>query len=138
MKKRSIVISILIFFVLIGVIASRPREDDPVFKNLKVISKKVTNDEMDEIMDRITSDLGVNCIFCHEADRLGKDPTINFVSDKLENKRIARDMMRMTMKLNSKYFNSPTNSTMQIKGKIWCKTCHAGKPIPLLPFSKQQ
>ncbi len=138
MNKKSIVFSLLAGFVFVGIIASKPPgENKPVYKNLTVLSYKISEKDMDYVMETFSANLGVNCMFCHVANRDPKNFSIDYVSDKLENKRIAREMLRMSMRLNKKYFNKPLNSAMTTRGRIWCKTCHGGKPIPLLQYPKK-
>lgn len=123
-------------FTLLGILAAKPPEEEkPVYKNLKVLSKKISDDKMDFVMETFGAQLGVNCLFCHPGRKNGHDLRIDYVTDELRNKRIARDMLRMTMKLNKKYFNTNMDGTMNTLGVIWCKTCHQGSPVPMLPPS---
>jgi hypothetical protein len=131
------VLSGLAGFTLFGIPAARPPEEEkPVYKNLKVLSKKISDRDMDYVMESFNNELGVTCVFCHLATRDGYKFTIDYVTDTLENKRIARDMLRMTMKLNKKYFNTILTGIMTTRGRIWCKTCHQGIPVPILPLPK--
>ncbi len=133
-SKKMIVLSGLAACVLLGILAARaPEEEKPVYKNLKVLSKKISDENMDFVMESFGVQLGVNCVFCHPSTKIGNDFSIDYVTDKLENKRIARDMLRMTMQLNKKYFNIKLTRTMTNRGVIWCKTCHHGIPVPILP-----
>jgi hypothetical protein len=135
-KKKLIVGFILSSIILTGIIATKPpREEKPVYTNLKVLSKNISDENMDFVMESFNMQLGVNCLFCHMSKQKGYDFSFDFASDSLRNKRIARDMLRMTMKLNKKYFDTKLNGTMTTRGKIWCKTCHRGKPIPILKSS---
>ncbi len=135
--KKIIVLTGLTGFALFGIIAARPPEEEkPVYKNLKVLSKKISDKDMDFVMESFGVQLGVNCLFCHPGTQNGNDFTIDYATDELQNKRIARDMLRMTMKLNKKYFNLKLTGTMTTRGRVWCRTCHKGKPVPLLPPSK--
>jgi Photosynthetic reaction centre cytochrome C subunit len=135
--KKMIVLSGLAVFILLGILAARPPEEEkPVYKNLKVLSKKISDRDMDYVMESFSVHLGVNCIFCHPSTQNGYNFSIDYVTDKLENKRIARDMLRMTMQLNKKYFNIKLNRAMTTRGRIWCKTCHQGTPVPILPAPK--
>jgi hypothetical protein len=137
-KRKVIVGLILSSVVFTGILATKPpREEKPVYKNLKVLSKDISEENMDLIMEGFNVQLGVRCIFCHVHKEEGYIYTIDDASDSLLNKRIARDMMRMTMKLNKKYFNVKLNGRMTTQPRIWCKTCHRGKPIPILKSSLQ-
>lgn len=122
---------------LLGISAAKPaREEKPVYKNLKVLSKNISDDDMDYVMESFSVNLGVNCLFCHPGKMNGTKYTFDYVTDQLQNKRVARDMLLMTMKLNKKYFNSPMTGLVNTRGRIWCKTCHQGSPVPILPRVK--
>lgn len=130
--KKIVVISALTGFTLLGIIAARPPEEEKeVYTNLQVLSKKISDKDMDYVMESFNVHLGVNCMFCHVHYSKGIEFSFDYASDSLENKRIARDMLRMTMKLNKKYFNTKLNGLMQTRGRIWCRTCHQGKPVPI-------
>ena len=132
--KKIIALCGLSGFVLLGIIAARPPEkEEPVYKNLQVLSKKISDKNMDFVMESFGVQLGVNCLFCHPGRKNGNEFTIDYATNELQNKRIAREMLRMTMKLNKKYFNIKLTGTMITRGRIWCKTCHRGLAIPLLP-----
>ena|SRR5579863_9046312 len=136
-NKKIIVLSGLTGFVLFGIIAGKPhREEKPVYKNLHVLSKNISDDDMDFVMESFSVNLGTNCLFCHPGKQNGTEYTFDYVTDELRNKRIARDMLSMTMKLNKKYFNIKLTGLMNTRGRVWCKTCHQGSPVPLLPPQK--
>jgi hypothetical protein len=136
-NKKIIVLSGLTGFVLFGIIAGKPpREEKPVYKNLHILSKNISDDDMDYVMESFSVNLGTNCLFCHPGKQNGTEYTFDYVTDELRNKRIARDMLSMTMKLNKKYFNIKLTGLMNTRGRVWCKTCHQGSPVPLLPPQK--
>ena len=58
--------------------------------------------------------LGVNCSYCHSG--------VNFPSEAVPMKQVARKMFAMTLELNEKHFDG--------KPVITCATCHAGRKIP--------
>jgi len=121
-------------FIIMGNLAAKPpQEEKPEYKNLQVLSRKISDKDMDFVMQSFSVNLGANCLFCHPGKQNGSEFSIDYVTDVLQNKRIARDMLRMTLKLNNKYFNTKMTGRMVTRGKIWCKTCHQGSPIPLLP-----
>jgi len=136
-NKKIIVLSGLTGFVLFGILAAKPpQEEKPIYKNLHVLSKNISDDDMDYVMETFSVNLGTNCLFCHPGKKNGTEYKFDYVSDELRNKRIARDMLRMTMKLNKKYFNIKLTGLMNTRGRVWCKTCHQGNPVPLLPPQK--
>jgi Photosynthetic reaction centre cytochrome C subunit len=135
-KKKLTVGLLLSTTTLIGILATKPpQEEKPVYTNLKVLSKKISDENMDYIMESFNMQLGVNCLFCHVHREKDYVYSFDYASDSMMNKRIARDMLRMTMKLNKKYFNTKISGTLSSPGKIWCKTCHRGKPVPILKSS---
>jgi hypothetical protein len=95
---------------------------EQVYKNIKVL-RGTPADSFNQMMHLLSGQLGVDCEYCH----LQKDR----VSDELEAKRTARQMIRMTSELNKKSFNG--------KQMVTCYTCHRGSPIPpsvpLLPVA---
>jgi hypothetical protein len=135
--KKIIVLFCLTGFSLLGILAAKPPQaDKPQYKNLKILSKNISDDDMDFVMQSFSVNLGANCLFCHPGKQTGTEFSIDYVTDVLQNKRIARDMLKMTIKLNKKYFNTTLTGLMNTRGKIWCKTCHQGSPVPLLPPAK--
>ncbi|MCW2260635.1 MULTISPECIES: c-type cytochrome [Sphingobacterium] len=103
----------------------KPKEEK--FTNLKVLPKNITPDELKLVMREFNSSLGVKCGFCHTPSK--DDPKkMEFASDENKHKSIARDMMKMTAKINKKYFHR-ANKEGEIKA-ISCKTCHNGKENP--------
>jgi hypothetical protein len=108
-------------------IPSQEKPKEEKFTNLKVLPKNITPDELKVVMREFNSSLGVKCGFCHTPSK--DDPKkMEFASDENKHKSIARDMMKMTAKINKKYFHR-VNKEGDIKA-ISCKTCHNGKENP--------
>ena len=101
---------------------------EPQYKNLKILPKNTTKKQMDSVMHHFTASLGVKCNHCHQYNTAQK--AMDFASDANEKKRTARDMMKMTQKLNKKYFdvNNPKSLTADLE--ISCYSCHHGKAHP--------
>lgn len=115
-------LGIIILFVVISSFAIKQPEDE--FKNLKVLPKNISVDSLNGIMDSYKKALGVKCGFCHVMrDKNGLE---DYASDSLPHKEAARDMMRMTMDVNKKYFPSGTKYVETVT----CNTCHKGKQEP--------
>jgi hypothetical protein len=92
-------------------------------KNLKVLPKDISKDELDEVMDGFKAALGVKCGHCHAPSTV--DPKkLDFASDAKIEKEIARKMMKMTAKINKKYFHR------EDQANITCMTCHNGNQTP--------
>lgn len=125
--KKTITLSILVATTAM-LSAFMPRQEPvPKYTNLKVLPKNISKDDLKKVMDGFKDALGVKCNFCHVP--MKDDPKkLNFASDEKNHKLIARDMMKMTAKLNKKYFNHKDK-----EGKmksISCVTCHNGKEEP--------
>ena len=109
--------------ILVIAFCSLSFDDEPKYKNLKVLSKNTTADEMEIIMKQYKTALGVKCNFCHAASKT--DPKkMDFASDENKHKDVARDMMRMTARINKKFFKETKG------GAISCYTCHQGAEEP--------
>ena len=130
--KKLGVLAGLTGFSLCGILAARPPETEtPVYKNLRVLSGPLPAANMDYVMESFNAGLGVTCVFCHPGQHNGTQFEIDYASDEYRNKRIARDMLRMTFKLNKKYFNTKMTGEMTTRGRIWCRSCHHGIPVPI-------
>ena len=122
MRRKMFVLSSVI---LVIAVCSLSFKEEPQFKNLKVLSKKITNDELQIVMKQFKTALGVKCNFCHAPSKT--DPKkMDFASDENEHKDVARYMMRMTTRINKKYFNDKKDSIASIS----CFTCHKGEKEP--------
>jgi hypothetical protein len=130
--KKIIAFTSIAGFTLLGILAVKPAQERPGYKNLKVLSKNISKEEMDYVMETFNMGLGANCLFCHPGNQQGAEFSIDYATDQLQNKKVARDMLRMTMRLNKKYFNIRMTSRMTTPGRVWCKTCHQGRPVPML------
>ena len=101
--------------------------DQPKFKNLKVLPKNISEEKLDSIMDNFNYSLGVKCIYCHV--RADKGDELNYVSDGKGEKDIARNMLRMTDNINKKYF--AFNKDKATLRAVTCITCHRKNPVPI-------
>jgi len=114
-------------FILIGVAATAiPAKRQ--FKNLKVLRKNISRDELEEVMNNFKSALGVDCEFCHTPSKDTSNHTLDYASDAKSEKNITRSMMRMTARINKKYFGIEKNNTGIETQKVGCINCHHGKP----------
>ncbi|HEX8560944.1 MAG TPA: c-type cytochrome [Pyrinomonadaceae bacterium] len=103
-------------------------------KNIQVL-KGLPESQLIPEMNFISAALGVQCGFCHV--NKGRDPQTgqtNWVweSDEKEEKKVARDMMRMVLTVNSGDFGLS-------RGQVTCYTCHRGQEhpqnLPALPLA---
>ena len=83
--------------VVLSLAFTKP-QDEPLYKNLKVLPKRTTKQQMDSVMRHFTAALGVKCNYCHVFNQEQK--AMDFASDANEHKGISRSMMKMMYKLN--------------------------------------
>jgi tetratricopeptide (TPR) repeat protein len=125
MLKKSL---LLVLFILFAVVIKVEAQDQ--YKNLQVLPKEISKDQLVEIMKSFTHGLGVRCNFCHEGEEGQPLSTYNFESDKKPEKLKARIMMNMTKDINSKYLSEFSQFNEDIM-KVKCITCHHGVALPL-------
>lgn len=89
------------------------------FKNLQVLPPTTTKEQIKEIMKAQSKALGVDCDECHEVP--------DMASDKLEMKKIAREMMKMQQEINNRWLKG---MKIEEKHKVTCGTCHRGQESP--------
>jgi hypothetical protein len=92
------------------------------FKNLQVLPKTISKDELKSYMKAQAKALGVECDYCHEVP--------DMASDKNEKKLIARKMIQMTNDINDKWLKGMKEAD---KNKVTCATCHQGHEQPPKP-----
>jgi len=124
---RKTVLVIAGFVALISMSLAFTEPNDRIYKNLKVLPKDITKPQMDSVMQSFTAALGVKCNFCHV--RTADNTDWDFPSDANKHKLISRDMMKMTNKINKKYFDM-TGKGLNASLMVTCYTCHNGKPEP--------
>jgi hypothetical protein len=128
MKKLAVLL-ILVFCVAAMSFADSAGGDKPVFKNLKVLPKNTTKEQLDSVMNHFTTSLNVKCNFCH-VQLKDEKKSWDFPSDEKHHKQVAREMMKMTAALNKKYFDVKSRDGWQSNVYVTCFTCHNGKPEP--------
>ncbi len=114
-------------FAFVAVLASAlslksaaPAQAGPEHKNLQVLDKAISNDELKKMMEGFAAQLGVKCVFCHVGEEYEKDDR--------KQKADARKMIRLVMDMKAKradYFKATVKITA-----IQCSMCHRGKPQP--------
>lgn len=102
---------------------------DRIYKNLKVLPKDITKPQLDSVMKHFTAALGVKCNFCH-VRKDDEKKSWDFASDDNHHKGVARDMLKMTQKINKKFFDVDDPDEMGTILTVTCFTCHRGKPGP--------
>lgn len=129
-KKITIVLS-LIAFMVIGVAATSPKEEpnDPE-RNLKVLPKDISKEELHNVMEGFNDALAVKCNFCHAPSKDPNERRPDFASDDKKEKNIARKMLLMTKEINKQYFSFEKNEQGEQKEVVTCGTCHHGNKHP--------
>ncbi|MCX2575116.1 c-type cytochrome [Pedobacter sandarakinus] len=126
--KKTIVLTTLVCLSL-SLSAFLPKKaEETKFKNLKVLPKNISKEDLDKVMDNFKMALGVRCGFCH-APMKDNPKKMDFASDEKQEKETARKMMQMTAKINKKYFHE-TMKEGKTLAQIACITCHNGKTEP--------
>jgi hypothetical protein len=132
-RKKITVAGTLVALVVLGIAASAPGH---TFKNLKVLPKNISHDELDSIMKQFNSSLGVKCSFCH-ASQKDNPKKLDFASDEKGEKNVTRDMMRMTTRINKKFFHYKKDDENPIP-PVGCITCHHGSAHPEAKAPKEE
>jgi hypothetical protein len=129
MKRNKKIITVLGLFVLLisGFAFTKPPKGE--HKNLKVFPKNISHKDLDMVMDEFKAALGVKCDFCHV--KMKDNPSKwDFASDEKPEKDISRKMMKMTERINKKFFNHDVTYAPAEALSVSCKTCHNGTPRP--------
>lgn len=99
-------------------------------KNLKVLPKTWTGQQVRALMNTFAESLGVQCSHCHAADpnapppAAGRGPALDYSLDEKPEKETARKMIQMVMALNADSFKGLGDAA--VPEKVSCYTCHAG------------
>jgi hypothetical protein len=113
-----------------------PQGDKPVEqtrKNIQVL-KGLPDSQLMPEMNFIAASLGVQCGFCHVSQGKDAQGRTNWVweSDEKEEKKTAREMMRMVLAVSNGNFGVS-------RGQVTCYTCHRGQEhpqsLPTLPLA---
>lgn len=129
-KKLTVALS-LAGLMVIGMAATRPPADPkPPKRNLKVLPKDISHDDLDKIMGEWRTALGVRCNFCHAPSADSTSRRLDFASDAKPEKEMARKMFRMTGKINKKFFKFDDDDKEKGAAPVSCITCHHGNPHP--------
>ena len=134
MKRTFLIIS---GFGLMVSVSLAFTKDDPGYKNLQILPKDITKQQMDSVMHHYTEALNVKCNFCHV--RNDSTRTWDFASDDKPHKNKAREMMKLTNKINDDYFDvTGGQRTITTQLMVTCYTCHHGSTDPAVRAPKMQ
>ncbi|SFT16982.1 Photosynthetic reaction center cytochrome C subunit [Sphingobacterium wenxiniae] len=125
MRRRILTLmGCVLAIVSISAFTTFEKQEDPRPTNLKVLPKNISSEELEGTMKAFNAALGVKCGHCHAPGEKGLD----FASDANPNKQVAREMMKMTTKINKKYFKNHEKDGVLLQ--IGCGTCHNGQAEP--------
>jgi hypothetical protein len=130
LSRKRLIPLILAVPITIATAASVKR-DDPSrqFTNLKVLPKDISPKDLNKIMVSDFEDaLGVGCNFCHAAGKT--EGELDYASDAKPEKNIAREMMRITLGTNKKFFHVKHPAIGSNALVVNCNTCHNGVAFP--------
>ncbi len=97
-----------------------PLQAAPEHKNLQVLDKNISKDDLKKMMEGFAAQLGVKCQFCHVEEQYEKD-------DKKQ-KNDARKMIKLVLEMKAR---KPEFFKTTVKeNAIQCSMCHRGKPQP--------
>jgi tetratricopeptide (TPR) repeat protein len=102
----------------------------PPPRNLQVLPKDMSRQEVVARMRGIAIALGVRCEHCH-VSTTGPDgrEQNDFAADDKETKKVARGMLRMVMDINEKYLKE-LRPDLALLHQVSCETCHHGLAKP--------
>jgi len=108
-----------------------PQGPPPKPKNLKVLPSDIDHDQLITIMRGFSGALGVRCTHCHVGQE-GDPRSMDFASDDKDEKKTAREMLKMTAKINTDYVSKISDNDPD--ANVMCLTCHRGRKHPPRPL----
>ena len=114
------------------------RTEFPAPTNLQVLPKTMTGQQMHELMEEWSRDLGTQCDACHTVDRtrMGADgrPALNYADDQKDMKQVSRMMYTMMDQVNTSVVAKVHGSGVAVS----CGMCHRGElgAQPFAPVKK--
>ncbi|HQU57278.1 MAG: c-type cytochrome [Chitinophagaceae bacterium] len=125
-KRQISILFLLCCIVVAGTAAISATQKE---RNLQVLPKDISDSTLDSIMHSYNIALGVQCNFCHVPLKNFKD-SLDYASDAEPMKENARDMIRMMIDINRRYFYYDSTQRPEYLNTVSCKTCHRGEPFP--------
>lgn len=128
-KVLAMIFVVSSIFMLRSLTQAHPDGPEPP-KNLKVLPKNISHDELISVMRGFTASLGVKCITCHVGTPTADGKMdFDFASDAKPEKETARHMMKMVTAINGKYLKKIGGGHFE---EISCVTCHRGNVKPMV------
>ena len=113
------------------------------FRNLQVLPRDISREQLLTIMRTFTRSLGVKCNHCHVVTATTPKEELDFPSDAKEEKRVARVMIQMTRQINGEWLERVEQAegheeeaeaaAAPAQMRVGCWTCHRGQPEPEMP-----
>ena len=109
----------------------------PAPTNLQVLAKTMTGQQVHELMEEWSRDLGTQCDACHTVDRtrMGADgrPALNYADDQKDMKQVSRMMYTMMDQMNTSFVAKVHGSGVAVS----CGMCHRGE-VGAEPYAPQK
>ncbi|HEY0372866.1 MAG TPA: c-type cytochrome [Thermoanaerobaculia bacterium] len=122
--------------------AATPQAASAAGKNLRVLPRDISREQLLNIMRTFTRSLGVKCNYCHVVTATEPKEELDFPSDAKEEKRVARVMIQMTRQINDEWLErveqvegpsktaAPAAPAGPEQMRVGCWTCHRGHAEP--------
>ena len=127
--NRSLALGILLAAGITGTRANAQMPSE--FTNLQVLPKTITRAELSTVMRGIATELGMRCHNCHVGPPDLKG--MNFATDAMRTKQVARTMIAMTRAINEQYVSTIPAGT-EARQPVRCITCHRRASKPTRPL----
>ena len=99
----------------------------PPYKNLKVLPKDISRQQLLGTMKFFSQSLGVRCTYCHVGVDGQPLSSFDFASDAKDHKKTARAMIELVAHLDKDHLPVITGVP---DAKVTCFTCHRGATKP--------
>ena len=129
MKYRVVLTLGILLSIVMLMSAFMAKQQEKTYTNLKVLPKDISKKDLDKVMNGFKTSLGVKCNYCHAPSATEKG-RLDFASDAKAEKETARMMMRMTAKINKKFFHMKDVKRPNAVLPVSCITCHNGNERP--------
>jgi hypothetical protein len=101
-------------------------------RNLQVLPADMSTRAVIGVMRGFSGALGVRCTHCHVGDNPRDLSTVDFASDAMDTKQIARVMMRMVQRINDDMIEPGVLAAGRSEAlEVRCATCHHGNSRPM-------
>ena len=140
-RRRQVSIALALTAMVVCTAAQSPGNSDgppqkpaervyPVPRNLRVLPKELTGQQVNDVMEQWGAELSVRCSACHGEDQdnvVSARPRLSrFADDSQPMKEIARLMYTMTEQINRDYISKVDGAELPVT----CGTCHRGRVSP--------